>query len=175
MVKPHRNSSFKWAKTGILCHIDLKDETTDRRISRRNELRADTSYSVCEHDYLLESGGQISQITFWKISLSRPCRDHVGTLIQMANMLVRPSKLSKILIIIAGCYSINGNAIIFYSHWLRRSLEDKLILMVQTRSRQVQTRSRQRFRQSWTRKMCAVNFAMQISVENQIAKHSVKS
>ena len=58
----------------------------------------------------------------------------------MANMLVRPSKLSKILIIMAGWYSINWNATIFYSHWLRRSLEDKLILMVQTRSRQVQTK-----------------------------------
>ena len=43
----------------------------------------------------------------------------------MANMLVRPSKLSKILIIMTGWYSINWNATIFYSHWLRRSLEDK--------------------------------------------------
>ena len=55
----------------------------------------------------------------------------------MANMLVRPSKLSKILIIMAGWYSINWNATIFYSHWLGRSLDsdgpDKVQTKVQTK------------------------------------------
>ena len=67
-----------------LCTRTLKDENPDLRISPRTELWDDTSYSVWEHVYLLESEWQIFQITFCKLSLSRLCLDLSGPCLDLS-------------------------------------------------------------------------------------------